>query len=114
MSKDLQVWIGGLALGCIVLSTGCTGGPGRSGPSWMNLPSPWTTVKNSTAKSKPTEGSKTEAIANTKTDTTAKTAASSAKKPATAPGDKGKKEESLTMTVLRGRNCERSGDWDKA
>jgi len=113
MSKDLQAWIGGLALGCIVFCTGCAGGPSRSGSSWMNLPSPWTTVKNSTAKPKSAEGSRTERIASTRSEPTAKTVAVAAKQPAKAPSDK-KKEESLTMTLLRGRNCERSGDWDKA
>src|SRR5262245_66315485 len=101
MNEHLR--ISGLTICGALLLSGCAGGPGRDGSSWLNLPSPWKTVKDSETQSKTAARSNASPVTNT--------ASSSAKKSAK---DAGKNEESLTMTVLRGRNCERSGDWDKA
>jgi len=96
--------LSGLAAIGILLVSGCAGGPGRSGSSWISLPSPWRTVKNSETQAKTDVKGKPTPIAST--------SAPAAKKPAKPDSDK--KEESVTMTLLRGRNCERSGEWEKA
>jgi Flp pilus assembly protein TadD len=78
-----------------VLLAGCAGLQDRGEKPWLALPSPWATVKASQAKESASD---------------AATGKPAAKKSAAA--DAG--DESLTMVLLRGRNLERSGDWDKA
>jgi Flp pilus assembly protein TadD len=82
-----------VTLGICLSGCASTGEAGKT--SWLNLPSPWATVRGST-KGSP-KGASPSAIAK------------KAKKQSASPAD-----ESITLAVLRGKNHERAGEYDKA
>ena len=98
MNTHLNRWatLGGIAA---LWMSGCaaTGEAGKA--PWLNLPSPWATVKAS-------ETAKGEAA---KAKSSPKQIAKNRKGPTKSPSD-----ESITLAVLRGRNFETTGEYDKA
>lgn len=93
LSRDLQ-WM--IILAAAVSSAGCANMPGRDWFSWKpNLPSPSATVGKNDTRSQ-TAAAKTESKAEAKAD--GKTDA----------------QRAVAMEIVRGRNFERSGQWDKA
>jgi tetratricopeptide (TPR) repeat protein len=94
MNRNLKAWASGIALAGF-LAAGCAS-TAESGKSWARLPSPWTTVKKSATPDsgeRPSMLSKLS-LGKSKTKTDA--------------------DEALTAALLRGRNHERAGEWDKA
>jgi len=98
-------WLGSLSLGCL-LASGCAWTSERTGLPRLDLPSPWATVRGN-------KGAAAEEIpAAAKRPAPAKPVAGT--KPAGKTPRLDRTEESLAMALLRGRNCERTGDWEKA
>lgn len=111
MSLDLRVWFLGLAMAA-TLSAGCSGVPGKGGMSLANLPSPWATVKKEPAKKQPATAS--VADAEDKPSFLNKISLTSKSKPAARSKAEEKQQEATNVALLRGRNHERAGQWDKA
>jgi len=107
MKTHLRMWLKFIGVSSLLLASGCAGMQERGSKPWMNLPSPWSTVKNSPAKASARD-EETPAAATKSKPTTRSTAKSKT-------NDKsGKDAESAAMALLRGINHERSGEWDKA
>jgi Flp pilus assembly protein TadD len=107
MKTDLRIWLKCIGVASIVLTTGCAGMQERGSKPWLNLPSPWSTVRNSSAKASVND--EEQPVAAAKSKAAAKSTAKSKAK------DKhSKDDESAAMALLRGINHERSGEWDKA
>jgi len=85
----------------LTMASGCASSLERD--PWLNLPSPWSTVKATPPRSA-TSTSLEEPQAEKK---------AVSKKP-TAKSKKGKEESAVALAMLNGLNCERSGEWDKA
>lgn len=104
MTINLRLWLGSLAIGSLALIAGCAGTPDRSGLTWLNLPSPRATLKNTPARAAMDDAASAPKPISTKSATKLRKA-----------DDKGDKDqESVSMALLRGRNSERAGEWDKA
>lgn len=93
MKRRTCHWIAGVTATLLACS-GCAATRDASQAPWLKLPSPWTTVKSSDRQ--PTQR------------TTARVEDGTASSPAP------KQEEPVTLAILRGRNFERSCDYDKA
>jgi Flp pilus assembly protein TadD len=101
-----------LATLALLLAPGCAGVLKRE--SWPNLPSPWSTIKNSAAKNSTTRSTETSLVgasvparSSTETSKTPPRTVSESKK---AP----KNDESVAMAMLNGLNFERVGNWKHA
>jgi tetratricopeptide (TPR) repeat protein len=93
--------IGGAAL---ALASGCAGTQERA-LSWPNLPSPWSTVKQSPPRSAIDNNAALAPVLDSKT---------AAKPRASSKGRATKDDGSQAMAMLNGMNFERSGEWAKA
>jgi len=107
MKLDLRSWLSGLALSAVVFSAGCTAAPGRSGMALPGLPSPWATVKKPPAQASVSDDAKPTLL--TKISLPSKSGKTAAKSKADD-----KRQEATAVALLRGRNYERAGQWDKA
>ena len=47
MTTELRIWLKCIGISSLLLTSGCAGMQERGSKPWMNLPSPWSTVKNS-------------------------------------------------------------------
>ena len=81
---------------------GCTAGREAGQAAWLKLPSPWATVQASD-KRQPSSN-----------DSNAKPASDNATARKAAKPDKKTDQEPVALAILRGRNFERSGDYEKA
>lgn len=106
MKKDLRHWLHLMGVASLMLASGCAGMQERGSKPWLNLPSPWSTVKNSPAKASASDDA---ALPPVKSSAAVKATAKSKTK-----DKKTKEEESTAMAMLRGLNHERSGELDKA
>jgi tetratricopeptide (TPR) repeat protein len=118
MKLNLRAWISGIALAGLLLSTGCAGTPARDGLSWPNLPSPWATMKKSPAKpqaaaAEPGPSLLSKMSGKAPIGKTASSKTASSKSPAKSKAAS-KEQEATNVALLRGRNFERAGEWDKA
>src|SRR5437868_4859357 len=106
-SMDSRLWL--TAIGSLMITAGCAGTQERGTSMWPSLPSPWSTVKRSPPQAPNNPARSSASLASSK-------AAASAKSKAATKGKKkdGPEEESDAMSILRGRNFERSGEWVKA
>jgi Flp pilus assembly protein TadD len=94
MSVTSRNWAAWSILAAAALTTtGCAAGREAGQTGWLKLPSPWATVQAS--ENRPAAADK-----------------SPARKSAHA--DKKADQEPVALAILRGRNFERSGDYDKA
>jgi len=100
MSITSRQWMTCIALAALWLS-GCAASREAGQAAWLKLPSPWATVKSSEKQPAPAAVSKTK----TKTKATARISGD-----ASAESE----QEPVALALLRGRNFERSGDYDKA
>src|SRR5687767_8721692 len=107
MKTDLRLWLKFIGVSSLLLASGCAGMQERGSKPWMNLPSPWSTVKNSPAKASASD--EKQPVAASKSSIVSKSTAKSKAKDKQTPED-----ESAAMALLRGINHERSGEWDKA
>lgn len=104
MKKDLRQWLKLIGVASLMLASGCAGMEERGSKPWLNLPSPWSTVRNSSAKA-----GDEAALPPIKSSAAVKATAKSKTKDKNA-----KEEESTAMAMLRGLNHERSCELDKA
>ena len=99
MSISSRQWIACIALAALSVS-GCAASREAGQAAWLKLPSPWATVKSAEKQ--------------TATPAAASKAKASARVSATADQPPDSDQEPVALALLRGRNFERSGDYDKA
>jgi len=107
MKNDLRNLIQWIGVASLMFASGCAGMQERGSKPWLSLPSPWSTVRNSTAKGSASDDGAPPAPI--KSSAAAKPTAKSK-----TNGKQAKEDESTAMAMLRGINHERSGEWDKA
>jgi Flp pilus assembly protein TadD len=98
-----DVRLGVLAMTGLFFVSGCAGLKLRE-PAWPRLPSPWSTIKQSTPKS----GLDTR-LELPPADKPSATAFKPSKR-----SKEGKAEDTAAMALLNGMNCERAADWNSA
>ena len=107
MKRDFRVGAQCIGMVALFFAGGCAGMQERGTTAWLNLPSPWSTVKNSPAKASASDEEASPAPM--------KSSAAAKSPPKSKAGSKQlKDDESAAMAMLRGVNHERSGEWDKA
>jgi Flp pilus assembly protein TadD len=108
MRRDLHLACSLLAAGSLMLAGGCASPFTRGeSSSWLKLPSPRSTIKQAGRDAPASQTAGKQRPTSSKPAPEAKTASKSKPK-------NGKEEESVAMSILRGRNYERTAEWDKA
>jgi tetratricopeptide (TPR) repeat protein len=98
MSISSHQWIACFALAALSVS-GCAASREAGQAAWLKLPSPWATVKSSEKPASHVNAGKTKSLGLRSTDSATKSE---------------QEQEPVALAVLRGRNFERSGEYDKA
>jgi tetratricopeptide (TPR) repeat protein len=96
MSFTSRQWLACIALAALTVS-GCAASREAGQAAWLKLPSPWATVKATEKQPAPFAASKTRTVARISADDSPES-----------------EQEPVALALLRGRNFERSGDYDKA
>src|SRR5439155_14941011 len=92
----------------LLLATGLVTGCAWMQPhesSWPSLPSPWSTVKQSSPRAATTRNASLQPVLDGQT---------AAKPRSSTKGRATKEDGSVAMAILNGMNHERSGEWNKA
>jgi len=105
MSGVRREWITLTACTAIAIYSGCAGTP-KQESSWPNLPSPWSTIKQTPPRSATANSAALAPVVESKT--------TAVKPRASAKGRATKVDGSVAMAMLNGENHERSGEWEKA
>lgn len=99
MSITSNHWLAGIALAAFTVA-GCASSREAGQAAWLKLPSPWATVKSSEKQvASATSVSKSKSFGVKSTESASKTE---------------QEQEPVALAILRGRNFERSGEYDKA
>jgi tetratricopeptide (TPR) repeat protein len=96
MNITSRQWLASIVLAAFSLS-GCAASREAGQAAWLKLPSPWATVKAAEKQPAPFAASKSKTVARI-----------------SANDSPEGEQEPVALALLRGRNFERSGDYDKA